>query len=213
MFDLAARMSADAPPDRLGTPQMGPQHRQRGLREMPQQRAAALLRLALEELHGRLVAAHLAVDVTAVEEGAARREKPPPRGELGGRQRIHRVSRNSACRLVSLAALLYAFRRSASEPRCRSSVVEHPLGKGEVVGSIPTGSTTLQINILGAFAGGWRDPLKRPRVTVWGNNGRRAAKQKNRPKAGLCERGDRGSGRERPALRAFAGFVGSELAR
>ena len=25
--------------------------------------------------------------------------------------------------------------------RCRSSVVEHPLGKGEVVGSIPTGST------------------------------------------------------------------------
>jgi hypothetical protein len=26
---------------------------------------------------------------------------------------------------------------------CRSSVVEHPLGKGEVVGSIPTGSTSL----------------------------------------------------------------------
>ena len=28
--------------------------------------------------------------------------------------------------------------------RCRSSVVEHPLGKGEVVGSIPTGSTSNQ---------------------------------------------------------------------
>jgi PD-(D/E)XK endonuclease len=31
---------------------------------------------------------------------------------------------------------------STPEIRCRSSVVEHPLGKGEAVGSIPTGSTT-----------------------------------------------------------------------
>ena len=45
------------------------------------------------------------------------------------------------------------FRRNAPGPRserraglhgcCRSSVVEHPLGKGEVVSSILTGSTTL----------------------------------------------------------------------
>jgi hypothetical protein len=32
--------------------------------------------------------------------------------------------------------------------RCRSSVVEHSLGKGEVVGSIPTGSTTLSAAFL-----------------------------------------------------------------
>jgi hypothetical protein len=35
-------------------------------------------------------------------------------------------------------------RGPVSDPECcRSSVVEHSLGKGEVVGSIPTGSTTL----------------------------------------------------------------------
>jgi hypothetical protein len=37
--------------------------------------------------------------------------------------------------------------RVGNDPRqlgcCRSSVVEHSLGKGEVVGSIPTGSTSL----------------------------------------------------------------------
>ena len=32
--------------------------------------------------------------------------------------------------------------------RCRSSVVEHSLGKGEVVGSIPTGSTSLSPYLL-----------------------------------------------------------------
>ena len=36
--------------------------------------------------------------------------------------------------------------------RCRSSVVEHPLGKGEVVGSIPTGSTSISA-IFGADLG------------------------------------------------------------
>src|SRR5438105_14340785 len=34
--------------------------------------------------------------------------------------------------------------RSSRRERCRSSVVEHSLGKGEVVGSIPTGSTTFR---------------------------------------------------------------------
>jgi hypothetical protein len=33
--------------------------------------------------------------------------------------------------------------------RCRSSVVEHPLGKGEVVSSILTGSTTKKSVIIG----------------------------------------------------------------
>jgi hypothetical protein len=35
--------------------------------------------------------------------------------------------------------------------RCRSSVVEHSLGKGEVVGSIPTGSTSLCKGLGGSF--------------------------------------------------------------
>jgi hypothetical protein len=45
-----------------------------------------------------------------------------------------------------LGYYLWSRRGPDSRPGgCRSSVVEHPLGKGEVVGSIPTGSTTQRI--------------------------------------------------------------------
>jgi hypothetical protein len=36
----------------------------------------------------------------------------------------------------------------AADGRCRSSVVEHPLGKGEVVSSILTGSTIIDVYFL-----------------------------------------------------------------
>src|SRR5262249_45678239 len=35
--------------------------------------------------------------------------------------------------------------------RCRSSVVEPPLGKGEVVSSILTGSTTINLGVIGEW--------------------------------------------------------------
>jgi hypothetical protein len=36
--------------------------------------------------------------------------------------------------------------------RCRSSVVEHPLGKGEVVSSILTGSTIFSFRVFNVIA-------------------------------------------------------------
>src|SRR5215472_110974 len=42
---------------------------------------------------------------------------------------------------------------------CRSSVVEHPLGKGEVVGSIPTGSTIFFKNLPEMPTSGLRSTL------------------------------------------------------
>ena len=52
----------------------------------------------------------------------------------------------AACAAVALMARIAAFAAASllySHParRCRSSVVEHSLGKGEVVSSILTGST------------------------------------------------------------------------
>ena len=45
-------------------------------------------------------------------------------------------------------------RRAGLETECcRSSVVEHSLGKGEVVGSIPTGSTTSRKWVMDGRAG------------------------------------------------------------
>ena len=41
----------------------------------------------------------------------------------------------------------------ARAPRCRSSVVEHPLGKGEVESSILSGSTTINLFKNPAFGG------------------------------------------------------------
>src|SRR6516164_8994743 len=48
-------------------------------------------------------------------------------------------------RVARIAALAPIGRFSHPARRCRSSVVEHPLGKGEVVSSILTGSTRDQI--------------------------------------------------------------------
>ena len=45
--------------------------------------------------------------------------------------------------MVLMARAGRADRCIGRRERCRSSVVEHPLGKGEVVSSILTGSTTL----------------------------------------------------------------------
>ena len=58
--------------------------------------------------------------------------------------------------------------------RCRSSVVEHSLGKGEVVGSIPTGSTSHPADFAG-FSTGPRSPIgdRAPlRMTEHAVNGR-----------------------------------------
>jgi hypothetical protein len=58
---------------------------------------------------------------------------------------------------------LWQFPRAVGDPRahrfscCRSSVVEHPLGKGEVVSSILTGSTMLNI-LVNASSYEWRRP-------------------------------------------------------
>ena len=55
---------------------------------------------------------------------------------------------------------------------CRSSVVEHPLGKGEVVSSILTGSTS-------SFTSSWPLPLRRRRVARF----RRARQPRPAPSA------------------------------
>src|SRR5262245_52031915 len=48
----------------------------------------------------------------------------------------------AACAASPRVARIGAIPRTLRPPRCRSSVVEHSLGKGEVVSSILTGSTT-----------------------------------------------------------------------
>ena len=67
------------------------------------------------------------------------RRKIPQAGEGSTvDQPVCLASRRDPGVLPSVAA------RPISRPGgCRSSVVEHPLGKGEVVGSIPTGSTSV----------------------------------------------------------------------
>src|SRR5262249_31505868 len=51
--------------------------------------------------------------------------------------------------------------------RCRSSVVEHPLGKGEVVSSILTGSTTICLKGRSNLPPNFSNPLVCLSVSAW----------------------------------------------
>lgn len=60
---------------------------------------------------------------------------------------------------------------AAHKISCRSSVVEHPLGKREADGSIPSGSTTYNPRVVAAF---WskvdvrpRTPLEKGKCWLW----------------------------------------------
>ena len=80
----------------------------------------------------------------------------PPPGSHGGKPIVNRPPQTLRCGSVpggDKPPTLPTIRASCTacglprdwsrNARCRSSVVEHSLGKGEVVGSIPTGSTTI----------------------------------------------------------------------
>lgn len=53
---------------------------------------------------------------------------------------------------------------AAHKKSCRSSVVEHPLGKREADGSIPSGSTIYAPRVVAAF---WSKVEVRPNTPIW----------------------------------------------